>query len=105
MRAPALRPTQLQKFLAAAKLALLDVGAAGKGAAASVQDRDMRFVVRVEAMERFAQRADQFVAEGVQLLRAIERQRDDLAVLLIIYERHRFPFRLSSTGAMVDPRH
>ena len=48
-------------------------------------------VVGVEAMQRIAQRADQLVAEGVELLRAVQRQCDDLAVLLIVHERHRFP--------------
>jgi hypothetical protein len=47
--------------------------------------------IGVEAVQRVAQHADQFVAEGVELLRAVERQRDDLAVPLIGHERHGFP--------------
>ena len=54
-------------------------------------------VVGVEAVQRIAQRADQLVAEGVQLLRPIERQRDDLAVLLVVHERHRFPLIVVSS--------
>src|SRR5260370_34858584 len=102
MRAPALRPAELQEFLTAAQLALLDVGAAREGAAGAVQDGDLCLVVGVEAMQRVAQHADQLVAEGVELLRAIQCQRDDLAVPLIIHERHRFPLcsRLSDRHAI-----
>ena len=71
MRAAALRTAELQELLAAAQLALLDVGAAREGAAVAAQDGDLRLVVGVEAMQRIAQRADQLVAEGVELLRAI----------------------------------
>src|SRR6266851_1486377 len=101
MRAPALRPAELQEFLAAAQLALLDVGAAREGTARTVQDGDVRLVVGVEAVQRIAQHADQFVAEGVELLRAVQRQCDDLAIPLIIHERHRFPLcsRLSDRHA------
>ena len=56
-----------------------------------MQDGDVRLVLGVEAMQRIAQRAHELVAEGVELLRTIERQRDDLAVPLIVYERHGFP--------------
>ena len=92
MRAAALRPAELQELLAAAQLALLHVGAAREGAAGAAQDGDLRRLVGVEAVQRVAQRADQLVAEGIELLRAVEGQRDDLPVLLIVHERHRFPF-------------
>ncbi len=90
MRAAALRAAELQELLAAAQLALLHVGAAREGAAVAAQDGDMRRLVGVEAVQRLAQRADQLIREGVQFLRAIERERDDFALLLIVHERHRF---------------
>src|ERR1700730_3185911 len=91
MRAPALRPAELQELLATTQLALLDVGAARESAARAMQDGDVRLVLGVEAVQRIAQCAHEFVAEGVELLRPVERQRDDLAVPLIGYERHGFP--------------
>ena len=50
--APALRPAELFEFVAAAQLALAHIGAARKGAALAVQDRDLGFVVEVEAAQR-----------------------------------------------------
>src|SRR5437899_12003649 len=91
MRAAALRSTEPQELLAAAQLALLYVGATGKGAAIAAQDGDMRLLVAIEAVQRVAQRTHQFVAEGVQLLRSIQHQRHDLAVARVGHERHRFP--------------
>ena len=64
MRAAALRPAELQEFLAAAQLALLHVGAAREGAAVAAQDGDVRLVVGIEAMQRIAQHADQLVAKA-----------------------------------------
>ena len=87
MGAPPLRPAQPQELLAAAQLALLHVGAAREGAAAARDDRDLRLVLHVEPVQRVRERADQFVVEGVQLVRAIERQGDDLAVPLVVDER------------------
>ena len=52
MRAASLRSAEPEEFLAAAQLALLHVGAAREGAAAAVQDGDLRRVVHVEAMQR-----------------------------------------------------
>jgi hypothetical protein len=50
----------------------------------------VRRLVGVEGMERLTQRADQLIRECVQFLGAVERERDDFALLLIVHERHRF---------------
>src|SRR5471032_3570440 len=96
MRAASLRTAQFQELLARAELALPYVGAARKGAAVAAQDRNLRFVVHVKAMQLRAQRAHQLIAESVELLRPIESDRDDLAVTFISHQSHRF--LLSSFG-------
>jgi hypothetical protein len=55
VRAAALRTAELEELLATAQLALLHVGAAREGAAGAAQDRDLRRLVGVEAVQRLAQ--------------------------------------------------
>jgi len=79
MGAPALRAAELQELLAAAQLALLDVGAAGKGAAAAADDGDLRLFLGIEAMQRIEARD---YGAAIRSLRAILAQTNSPRVKL-----------------------
>src|SRR5215472_1210076 len=67
--APALRAAMMLEFLALPELALMNVGAAGKRAATSADDRYLRLRVEVKTPQRMRQMPHQIVAKGVQPVR------------------------------------
>jgi hypothetical protein len=54
------------------------VGTAGKGAAAPVDDSNLRLRIEVETPQRVGQVTHQIVAEGVEPIGSVERQGRDL---------------------------
>ena len=101
--APTLGPAELFELLAAAQLALTHIGAAAERAAAAVQDRDFGFGVEIEAAEGFGELADHFVADRVELIRAVEGDGRDLVgagvfdEILFVRIHHSLP-RAASMG-------
>src|SRR5439155_19161981 len=85
------------EFVTAAQLALAHIGAAAERSVAAVQDRDLGLGIEVEAAERLGELLHHLVADRVELIRAVQRNRRDplgagvLDKILIVAIHHSLP--------------
>jgi hypothetical protein len=84
IRALTLRTAESLKFLTGAQLPLMYVRATAERSAAAAQDRDICIRIRIEATERRHQLAHDFVTDGIQLFRPVQRNRRDVILAFIL---------------------